>query len=148
GIAAGMLRLVPPERRAFAARVCSELNPILRRYFVGIALIVVYAACAAYLGLGLILGLKHAVLLALLTGFLELIPIVGPAASATIAGLAAVNEAKSAGSVAAYIVYAFALRISIDQLVGPLVLGRAGAVSPVLVIFCFLAGGVLYGVVG
>ena len=103
---------------------------------------------AAYIGLGLFLGLKHALVLALLTGFLEVIPLIGPAASAVIGGLVAVQEAASAGGIIAYIIYAAALRVSIDQFFGPIVLGRAGRIPPVLVIFCFLAGGLLFGIVG
>jgi predicted PurR-regulated permease PerM len=147
-ISSGMFWLVPPSYRPFAAQVWSELAPVLRRYFVGIGLVVLYATCAAYIGLGLFLGLQHAILLAILTGFLEVIPLVGPAASAIIAGLVAVEEASSAGAIIAYAIYATALRISIDQFFGPLVLGRAGRIPPVLVIFCFLAGGFLYGLVG
>jgi predicted PurR-regulated permease PerM len=45
-------------------------------------------------------------------------------------------------------VYASALRISIDQFFGPIVLGRASHLRPVLVIFCFLSGGILFGTVG
>ena len=73
---------------------------------------------------------------------------IGPAASAVIAGLVAIQEAKSIWSILAYVIYASALRLSIDQLVGPLVLGNAGRIHPALVIFCFLAGGVLFGVAG
>ena len=62
--------------------------------------------------------------------------------------MAAIEQAKSLWSVGAYVVYASALRLSIDQVVGPIVLGRAARVHPVLVIFCFLAGGALFGVVG
>ena len=140
--------LVPPRYRPFAARVWVELEPVLGRYFVGIALVVVYASVAAYVGLGLFLGLDNAVVLSVMTGFLEIIPLVGPAASAIIAGFAAVEEAAGTGAIIAYVIYAAALRISIDQLFGPLVLGRAGRIPPVLVIFCFLAGGLLFGVVG
>ena len=68
--------------------------------------------------------------------------------SALIAGVVAVQQAKSVWSVAAYVIYASALRLSIDQLVGPFVLGKAGRVHPTLVIFCFLAGGALFGVIG
>jgi predicted PurR-regulated permease PerM len=147
-IVAGMFRMVPPHRRAFLRRVWVRLDPVLRRYFLAIAAIVVYASCAAYLGLGLILHLRHALPLALLTGVLELIPVIGPAASGIGAGLVALHQAHGAADIAAYVVYAFALRISIDQLFGPLVLGRAGSISPVLVIFCFIAGGLIYGVAG
>ncbi len=147
-LGAGLFWLVPPRKRPFAHQVWNELGPVLRRYFVGVALVVIYASTAAYIGLGLFLGLKHALVLALLTGFLEIIPLVGPAASAVIGGLVAVQEAASAGGIIAYVIYATALRVSIDQFFGPIVLGRAGRVPPVLIIFCFLAGGLVFGVVG
>ncbi len=144
----GILWVVPPSRRAAAAQIWADLDPILRRYFVGIAIVVLYGSGAAFLGLKLFLGLRHALVLALLTGVLEIIPLLGPAASAVIAGLAAVQEAKSASDIIAYIIYAVALRISIDQLVGPLVLGKAASVHPIVVIFCFLAGAALFGIIG
>jgi len=147
-IAQGALQLVPPERRAFVARVYQRLDPILRRYFLGVLVVVIYASGAAYLGLGVLLGLHHAALLACITGLLETLPIIGPASSAVIGGVVAVREAVGASAIVAYIVYAFALRISIDQMIGPWVLGRAGRVSPVLVIFSFLSGGILYGIAG
>ena len=147
-IGRGLAWLIPPHYRPFTTRVGRDLEPVLRRYFIGVGLVVLYASVVAYIGLGLILKLQHAVFLALITGLLELIPFVGPAASAVLAGLVAVQQASSAWAIMAYIIYATALRISIDQFVGPLVLGRAAYVPPVLVIFCFLAGGLLFGIVG
>jgi predicted PurR-regulated permease PerM len=147
-IARGFLSMFPPKWRSRVGRVMLRLHPILLRYFVGIAVVVIYACLAAYIGLGLILGLHHAVFLALLTGFLEVVPVIGPATSAVVAGLVAIQEAKSLWSILAYVIYATALRLSIDQLVGPLVLGRAARVNPSLVIFCFLTGGVLFGIAG
>jgi predicted PurR-regulated permease PerM len=147
-IGRGLAWLIPPRYRPLTVRVGRDLEPLLRRYFIGVGLVVLYASTAAYIGLGLVLGIQHAVFLALITGLLELIPFVGPAASAVIAGLVAVQQASSGWSIIAYIIYATALRISIDQFFGPLVLGRAAYVPPVLVIFCFLAGGLLFGIVG
>lgn len=140
--------LITPRYRAFAEQVWLELDPTLRRYFVGVALIVLYAATAAYVGLGLILGIHHAVFLALLTGILETIPLVGPAASAIVAGLVAVQQSTTSWGIVAYVIYAAALRVSIDQFFGPIVLGKAARIRPVVVIFCFLTGGLLFGVVG
>ncbi len=144
----GLLRLFPPDWRPVTVRIFDSLRPILFRYFAGIVAVIVYAGCAAYLGLGLFLGLRHAAFLAALTGLLEVLPVVGPALSAVIAGLVAVQEAKSIWSIVAYMIYASALRLSIDQLVGPFVLGNAARVHPTLVIFCFLTGGALFGIVG
>jgi predicted PurR-regulated permease PerM len=147
-IADGVFWLVPPRRRPQVGRIWQELDPLLRRYFIGVAVVVAYAAAAAYLGLGLVLGLHHALVLALLTGLLEIIPMIGPLAAAVMAGLVAVQQAATSWDIWAYVGYAIALRLSIDQLIGPLVLGSAARVHPVLVIFCFLAGGALFGVVG
>jgi len=147
-IASGLRWLVPPGRRALAEQVWQELDPILRRYFVGVAVVVAYATTAAYLGLELLLGLHHALALALLTGVLEVIPVIGPLAAAVVAGLVAVEQAATARDIWAYVGYAVVLRLSIDQLVGPIVLGSAARLHPVVVIFCFLAGGALFGIVG
>jgi predicted PurR-regulated permease PerM len=125
-----------------------DLHPILLRYFVGIAIVIIYASFAAYLGLGFFLRLQHAAFLAVATGILEVVPVAGPALAAIIAGLAALQEAKGIWSIVDYVIYASALRLSIDQLVGPLVLGRAARLNPPLVIFCFLTGGLLFGIAG
>jgi predicted PurR-regulated permease PerM len=144
----GLLRLVPPRQRPLIMHIWTVLDPVLKRYFIGVLVVVAYAASAAYVGLGLVLGIPHAVLLALLTGVLEMIPVVGPGASAGIAGLVAIHYAAGIGAIIAYAIYATALRISIDQLFGPLALGAASRLHPVLVIFCFLSGAFLFGVVG
>jgi predicted PurR-regulated permease PerM len=147
-IARGLFWLVPESYREPVQATWVRLDPILKRYFIGVILVLAYASVAAYIGLGLVLGLKHAVFLALLTGVLEFIPMIGPAAAAIIAGLVALRYATSIGSIIGYAVYAIALRISIDQLLGPIVLGAAAKLRPPLIIFCFLVGGVLFGVAG
>jgi predicted PurR-regulated permease PerM len=147
-MAQGLLQLVPPRQRPLILHIWTVLDPVLKRYFIGVLAVVAYAAAAAYIGLGLVLGIPHAVLLALLTGVLEMIPVIGPGAAAVIAGLVAIHSAAGIGAIIAYALYATALRISIDQLFGPLALGTAARLHPVLVIFCFLSGALLFGVIG
>jgi predicted PurR-regulated permease PerM len=147
-IKAGLLWLVPPSQRPFARSILQTFEPVLRRYLIGMMAVVIFTATAAYIGLGLVLRLPHAALLALMTGFLEIIPVVGPAASATIAGLAAIKTGNGIGSIIGYAIYAIALRISVDQVIGPLILGHAARLPPPLVIFCFFAGGLLFGLPG
>jgi predicted PurR-regulated permease PerM len=144
----GLLWLVPPAHRPLVLHIWSKLDPVLRRYFVGVLIVVAYAATAAYIGLGVVLHIPHAFFLALLTGVLEMIPAVGPLASAVIAGLVAVHYATGIGAIIGYAIYATALRLSIDQLFGPLALGVAARLHPVVIIFCFIAGGVLFGIAG
>jgi predicted PurR-regulated permease PerM len=147
-VARGLFWIVPPHRRPLVARIWARLDPVLMRYFIGVLVLVVYATVAAYIGLGLILGIEHAVFLALLTGLLETVPVIGPTAAAILAGLVSLRTATSIINIIEYAAYATALRLSIDQLVGPVVLGRAAHVHPVLIIFCFLAGGIVLGIPG
>ena len=147
-VAHGIFWIVPPHRRPLASRIWARLDPVLMHYFIGVIGVVIYATVAAYIGLGVILGIKHAVLLALLTGILETVPMVGPTAAAVLAGLVSLRTANGIINIIEYAAYATALRLSIDQIVGPVVLGRAAHVHPVLIIFCFLAGGVVLGIPG
>jgi predicted PurR-regulated permease PerM len=147
-VAAGLFWIVPPHRRPLVARIWARLDPVLMRYFIGVIIVVAYATVAAYIGLGVILGIKQAVFLALLTGILEIVPFVGPTVAAVIAGLASLRTASGFINILEYAAYATLLRLSIDQIVGPVVLGRAAHVHPVLIIFCFLAGGIVLGIPG
>jgi predicted PurR-regulated permease PerM len=147
-IARGLLWIVPPHRRALVRRIWARLDPVLTRYFVGMIAVVIYATSASYVGLGFFLDIHHAVLLALLTGVLETVPFIGPTAAAIIAGLVSLQTATGFMSILDYALYATALRLSIDQLIGPVVLGAAARLHPVLIIFCFLAGGIVFGIPG
>lgn len=147
-IARGLLWLVPPHRRGLVRRIWDRLDPVLTRYFIGMIVVVIYATTAAYIGLYLVLNIHHAILLALLTGILETVPVIGPTSAAVIAGLVSLQTATGFVSILDYALYATALRLSIDQLIGPIVLGTAAHVHPVLIIFCFLSGGIVFGIPG
>lgn len=147
-IGRGLLWIAPPHRRELVKRIWARLDPVLTRYFVGMVAIVIYATVASYIGLGIFLKIHHAVLLALLTGILETVPVVGPTSAAIIAGLVSLQTATNIMNIVDYALYATALRLSIDQLLGPIVLGTASHVHPVLIIFCFLAGGIVFGIPG
>ena len=146
-VAAGVLWLVPPEYRPEVGAVVDKVLPLLWRYFVGLVVVVTYTTTAAWIGLGLVYHLPRAPLLAVTIGLLELVPLIGPPASIAIVAL---NAAQQTGpfAILGLIVFALALRISIDQLVGPLVLGQVARLHPVVIIFSFLSGAVLFGVIG
>jgi AI-2E family transporter len=67
-IARGLLRLARPGQRPLIRHVWSQADPVLRRYILGVLGVIAYATVAAYIRLGLMLAIPHAVFLALLTG--------------------------------------------------------------------------------
>jgi predicted PurR-regulated permease PerM len=145
-LASGSLWLIPPERRRSVEAMLPELVPLLRRYIVGLICVVIYTVVAAYIALGVIFHVTAAALLAVVVGCLELIPVIGPITSLVLIGLTAAQQDLFGAIV--LMGYALALRLSIDNLVGPFALGRAVTVHPVVVIFGFVVGAMLFGIIG
>ena len=146
-LAAGAIWLIPPERRHSVVELLPKIIPILRRYLVGIVLVVTYASTVAWIGFGPVFHLANGVLLAITVGILELVPVIGPLASATLVGIVAAQQA-SLQAAALLVGFVILLRLSIDNLVGPLVLGAATRLHPVVVIAGFVCGAMLFGIVG
>lgn len=146
-IAAGVFWLVPPEYRNEVKSVSAKILPLLRRYFAGLFFVVLYAFSIAWIGFGPALHLQHAPLLAGVVGVLELIPIIGPAVAIGIIGITAIQQ-TSMFAIAGLAVLALGLRLSTDQIIGPLVLGTVVRVHPVVIIFAFLSGAILFGIIG
>jgi predicted PurR-regulated permease PerM len=147
-IADSTIWLVPPERRESVRSLLPKVIPMLRRYLIGIVCVVTYTAIAAYIGYGVVFHLPHAILLSLAIGILEIIPSIGPTVSFLLVGLAAMQDEHSLASFALLFAYAVALRLSIDNVIGPIVLGRAVDVPRVVILFAFVCGGVLFGIIG
>src|SRR4029077_4488421 len=101
--AGASLRPPPPHTRGESQRIWHELDPLLRRYFIGVALVVAYATAAAYLGLGLVHGVHHTLVLALLSGVLEIIPMIAAVAAAVMSALVSVLQAATSSDVWAYV---------------------------------------------
>lgn len=147
-LAAGAVWLIPPERRPPVEQLLRRMVPVLRRYLVGIFVVVSYTSLAAGVGFGLVFGLPHAALLAITIGLLEVIPVIGPATAAALAAAAAFQHGAGIAQLVGPIAFIIALRLSIDNLVGPLVLGQAARVHPVVVMFAFVCGAMLFGAIG
>ena len=93
-----------------------------------------------------ILGVDYAVLLGILAGILEFIPLAGPLIAALIiVGLTAIFSLKTALIVAIFLAV---LRIVHDYIVYPRIIGEGIKMPPVLVIIAILAGAEVAGFLG
>ncbi|MGH7715922.1 MAG: AI-2E family transporter [Vulcanimicrobiaceae bacterium] len=146
-LARGLLWLIPPKHRRRARILAGEVEPVVYNYVRGVIVIVAYAMVTTGLVTGFILHLPHAVLLAIAVGLLESIPMVGPALALILLGFVVAERATPA-LLFGFGIFAAALRMSIDNLIAPIVLGRYVMLPPPVIIFAFLAGGVVFGFVG
>lgn len=134
-------------------RLLLDINSTLGAYIRGQVILVVIMSTASYAALR-ILDVDYTLSIAVATGFLELIPLIGPWSAGTIAvTIALLQDTAPFGwtnatlAIAVGVTY-FALRQLEDAFVIPLVIGRIVHLHPLLVIFVLVLGTSLGGVLG
>jgi putative heme transporter len=140
------LRVTPHRFRDDLAEVLRRMWMTLGGYFRGQLLVA--AADAVLIGIGLVvLGVPLAVPLAILVFFGGLFPIVGAFAAGAVAVLVALADG-GIGLAVAVLVLNIAVQQIEGNLLGPLIVGRATHLHPLLVLAAIAAGAVLLGIVG
>lgn len=145
--------LVPAPYREEIRGLGRQIDATLTGYVRGTLLLIPIMATVTYIVLT-ILGVRYALVLAIATGVLETIPLIGPWSAAGISvtvsllqptvlfGWSNVVLATVVG-----IAY-FVLRMTEDNFIIPHVMGHAVHLHPVLVLFAILAGGAIAGPAG
>ena len=139
-------RLVPADRRDVAGVMAARAWETVGGYLRGAALLGFVEGVAIGIALTLV-GAKLAAPVALLTFVTAFVPFVG----AIVAGVVAVLVALATGGVDAAVVVAVVavvLQQFDNDLLAPLVYGRALNLHPVVVLLAITAGGALFGLVG
>ncbi|MCL4415686.1 MAG: AI-2E family transporter [Actinobacteria bacterium] len=101
-----------------------------------------------------ILGVKFALVLAVFSGFAEIIPIIGPITAGAVAALVVllsgvsnfpINPIQGAAIVVA--IYFFARQFE-DYFIIPQVMGKITELHPLIILFAVISGGHVLGVIG
>jgi len=145
-------RVLPASQRNELIPLIAQVNALLGRYVRGQMFLIGVMSTVTFIGLS-ILQVPFVLLLAIMTGVLEVIPIVGPITAGAIACLVALGHPAPWGLSQIWYVAIVAamytvLRHAEDYFVIPLVIGRIVRLHPALVIFSLLTGGALYGLLG
>jgi predicted PurR-regulated permease PerM len=141
------LGFLDPSERAEAVRIGGRIHVVLGRWLRGQLMLIALVAVVLYLILGPILHIQYALALSILSGVLEIIPLLGPIIAAALAGTVAFATRGSDTTIIVLLVY-LAVRQIEDQIVMPLVIGRAVHLHPVVTIFAVLVGLSTFGVLG
>jgi predicted PurR-regulated permease PerM len=141
----GFLFLVARNRRSRVREVLHEIGRVLRRWLVGQAFLSLCVGLLTGAGLAL-LGAPFPVALALLAGFMEFIPYIGPFVAAVPAILVAFAESPQ---LALWVALLFLAIQSIESyLLAPLVQHRAVYLPPAVILFTQVLMGVIVGALG
>jgi predicted PurR-regulated permease PerM len=140
------LRLLDPRHRPGMQAVLTDLGPRFRRWVIGTltGMFVVFSASAV--GFWSI-GLKFAVPLALLAGFAEVIPTIGPAIACVFLVVFAAAIQSGAKALAVLIVYGIIEALE-AYIILPLIMRGAVNVPPAVTLFTVVLWGKIFGVPG
>jgi predicted PurR-regulated permease PerM len=141
------LRFLGREQRADTLRLTHRIHTVLGRWLRGQMFLIALVAVVFYVILGPILHVPYALLLAILSGVLEIIPLVGPIIAAALAGTVTFATHGTDTTIVVLVVYLIVRQVE-DQVVMPLVIGRAVHLHPVITIFAVLVGLSTWGILG
>lgn len=148
-----LLSVFPERHHEDVHTIWSRVGVIMGNYLRGQLILIAIMSVASYLLLET-LGVRYALILAVLTGFLEIIPYVGPITAGAIAVGTAFLTGQNRfgldpGSLAITIAVGyFILRQMEDYFVMPHLYARLTKLHPLVVIFSVLAGGHIFGLIG
>ncbi len=140
-----ILSLLRPLQAVRAEHVVAEINQNLSRYVAGVFTIGLLAGTAAWLALT-VLGVPFALVLAMIVGVFDLIPLIGATIGLVICVLVAFTQGVVPGL--GMLVFGVVYQQVENNVIQPIVMRKSVAVSPFVVLFSVLAGSALLGIVG
>ena len=141
------LRFLEPADRAQTKRIAGRIHVVLGHWLRGQLVLVVLVALIVSVVLGPVLHLPYATALGVMTGLLEVIPLIGPLVAGAIVAIVALSSG-GIGLAITVVVFLFLLRQVEDAVVMPLVLGRAVHLHPLVAMFAVVVGTTAFGILG
>ena len=140
-----LLSLPLGQLRGHGAEFVQDVNLTLAAYIRAQLIACVLIGTVCTIGF-MSLGVPYALVLGLLAGLLEFIPLVGPLVLALSASV--ISSFDSAGEAAAVLLFLAVLRITHDYVVYPRLMGHGVHLHPLAIILAILCGAELGGIAG
>ena len=148
-----MLHYIPKSHRVDVEILLRKINSVLSEYLRGQMFLVFLMSILTFLALSIV-GVRFALLIAIFSGFAEIVPVIGPIIAGAVAtitvlltGTVNFGMTPVAGALVVVAIY-FVLRYAEDYLVVPHVMGKITKLPPFIVFFSVIAAGHLWGIMG
>jgi predicted PurR-regulated permease PerM len=137
--------IIPIKFQSYTIRLFIQMQNKLNLWLRGQLILCLVIGILSYIGL-LILGVKCALLLALIAGIFEFIPYLGPILGAIPAVFLAFAQSPLT-ALLVIILYLIIQQLE-NTLLVPKIMGKTVGLNPVIILIVFLIGGKLYGPIG
>lgn len=149
-IISSLFSFVPGKYSERTKKVWAESERLLKRYFIGVLIEVLLVITFLFIGLW-IAGIKHALLIALFAGLMNVVPYVGPligCAFALFIGLTTGADASLASIVIKILIIFPVVNLSDAFLLQPLIYSSSVKAHPLEIFLVILAGATIGGIGG
>lgn len=148
-----ILNFVPNDYKIEVEILLRRINSVLGGYLRGQIFLVFFVSIVLFILLT-ILGVKFSLILAVFSGFTEIVPIIGPIVAVTVAaligflgGTASFGLSPIQLAIAIIITYTVVRQVQ-DYFVTPYIMGRITQLHPLIILFAVIAGGHTGGIIG
>ncbi len=142
-----ILMLVPANERGTARGTIHEARNIAQKYVSGLGLMI-FCLWVLY-GIGFsIVGVKSAILFAILCGLLEIVPFIGNLTGTAITLIAVLLQGGSTQQVMGVVITYATVQFLQSYILEPLVVGRGVRINPLFTIAGIVAGELVWGIAG
>ena len=148
-----MLNFVPNDYKVEVDILTRKINSVLGSYLRGQIFLVFFVSLILFIFLT-ILGVKFSLILAIFSGFAEIVPIIGPIVAASVAaavaflgGTSNFNLSPIQVALAVIVIY-FIVRQVQDYFINPYIMGKITNLHPLIILFAVIAGEHTAGILG
>lgn len=148
-----ILHFVPNDYRIEVDLLIRRINSVLGSYLRGQIFLVFFVSLVLFICLT-ILGVRFSLLLAVFSGFAEIVPIIGPIVAAAVAAVIAFAGGTSNFSMnslqlalTVVIIYTVVRQVQ-DYFITPFIMGRITNLHPLVILFAVIAGEHTAGILG
>jgi predicted PurR-regulated permease PerM len=139
------LKFISEQRQPAAKRILDDMHYAISSYIRGQIIVSLFIGIMLLIGY-LIIGIKYAVLLAILAMIVNIVPYVGPIIAITPALIIAFIDSPS--MVLKVIIVMMIVQLAEGKFISPQVMGKKLDIHPITIIFIILTAGNLFGIMG
>ena len=142
-----ILKLAPSDRQLMTKAIIFRSVLIVQQYLSGLALVIIFLWVMYSIGFSIV-GIRNAVLFAILCGLLEVVPFVGNLTGSMLTSLMALSQGGGMSMVFGVLITYALIQFLQFYIITPLVMRTQVNINPLFTIVILIMGNLIWGITG
>jgi predicted PurR-regulated permease PerM len=141
------LQLAPPDTQSQTKMILLRSTRVVQHYLFGLGVVIACLWVMYSIGFSMV-GIKNAIIFAILCGLLEIIPFVGNLTGCTLTSLMALSQGGGVSMLLGVLLTYAVVQFIQFYIISPMVMRAQLNINPLFTIFILIAGDLLWGIAG